>query len=63
MPVRNLEQTIELKVIKAKEKLLENYCKQFLSTTTSEERELLHVKTKVLKDVIATLINTLHEMK
>ena len=63
MPVNSLENTIELKVKQATDKVQEKYFRQFINSKTSEERELLHTKTVVVKDIAATLINTLRENK
>ena len=41
-----------LKATEAKANVLDKYYKQFINTTTAEERELLHAKLTVLDDVV-----------
>ena len=53
----NLEDKLIIKIEDAKTRVSTKLYKQFMNSKSAEERELIHAKTTVLKDLTFSLIN------
>ena len=59
MTQKNLEQTIKLKIETARDNVSARLYKEFKTSKTSEEREVIFAKEAVLRVVVLDLINNL----